>query len=60
LTAAQRGAELRAEHRQVRLHLQSRGLDLAELDLLDTQLVGDLVGVPLRARGARDDIRRSG
>ena len=45
-------AELRAEHRQVRLHAQLRRLDLAELDLLDAQLVGDLVGVR-RSESAR-------
>ncbi len=53
---AKRGAELRPEHRQVRLHAQLGRLDLAELDLLDAQLVGDLVGVPVRdVRRARDD-----
>ena len=53
--AASAGAELRPEQRQVRLDAQLGGLDLAELDLLDAQLVGDLVGVRRRARRAGDD-----
>ena len=55
---AQRRAELGPEHRQVRLHAQLGRLDLAEVDLLDAQLLGDLVGVALGARGARR--RRAG
>ena len=58
---AQRRAELRAEHRQVRLHAQLRRLDVAELDLLDAQLVGDLVGVARAPSGApATTSRRSG
>ena len=56
---AQRRAELRPEHRQVRLDAQLRRLDLAELDLLDAQLVGDLVGVR-RARARTRPRRRAG
>ena len=41
-------AELRPEHRQVRLHAQLRRLDLSEHDLLDAKLVGDLVRVRTR------------
>src|SRR5947199_364524 len=44
---AQRGAETRAEGREVRLHLQLGRLDLPELDVLDAQLVGDLISVSL-------------
>ena len=46
---AQLRAELRPEHGQVRLHAQLRRLDVAELDLLHAQLLGDLVGVALGA-----------
>ena len=49
-TSRSSSAELRAEHRQVRLHAELARLDLAELDLLDAQLVGDLVRVRSRAR----------
>ena len=47
-------AELRPEHRQVRLHAQLR-VDRVEHDLLHAHLVGDLVRVRLRARRALDD-----
>ena len=58
---AQRRAELRAEHGQVRLHAQLGRLDVAELDLLDAQLVRDLVGVRRARRGApATTSRRSG
>ena len=52
---AQLLAELRAEHRQVRLHVQLRRLDAAELDLLDAQLVAELVRMRLGERRAFDD-----
>ena len=48
-------AELRAEHRQMRLHVQLRRLDVAELDLLHAQLLAQLVGVARRERRALDD-----
>ena len=48
-------AELRAEHRQVRLHVELRRLDIAELDLLDAQLLAQLVDVPGCERRALDD-----
>ena len=44
-------AEPRPEHGQVRLHPQL-GVDVAELDLLDPELLGDLVGMR-RRRAAR-------
>ena len=47
-------AELRPERRQVRLHAQLR-VDVPELDLLDTELVGDLVGVCRGKRRTLDD-----
>ena len=47
-------AELRPEHRQVRLDAQL-GIDRAELDLLHAQLLGDLVGVRGGERRALDD-----
>ena len=48
-------AELRPEHRQVRLHPQLGRLHLAELDLLDAQLVADLVDMPAHQRRPLDD-----
>ena len=48
-------AELGAERRQVRLHVQLGRLDATELDLLDAQLVAELVRVRLRERRALDD-----
>ena len=51
---AQRRAELRAEQRQIRLHVELARLDIAELDLLHAQLLGDLVHVRLRAVCAGD------
>ena len=48
-------AELRAEHRQVRLHVQLGRLDVAELDLLHAQLVAQLVRVTRGERRALDD-----
>ena len=54
-TLAELLAELRAEHGQVRLHAQLGRLDVAELDLLHAQLVGDLVRVRRAAPAPRDD-----
>ena len=51
----QRRAELRPEHAQVRLHAQLARVDLAPLDVLDAQLLGDLVGVRARGLRAGDD-----
>ena len=48
-------AELRPEHRQVRLHVQLRRVDLAELDVLDAELLAHLPGVALGERRALDD-----
>src|SRR5204862_614078 len=48
-------AELRPEHRQVRLHAQLARVDLPELDLLDAQLLGDLVHMGGHAVGALHD-----
>ncbi len=46
--------ELRPEHGQVRLHPQL-GVDVPELDLLDAELLGDLVGVRGCERRTLDD-----
>ena len=51
----ERRAELRAEHRQIRLDAQLRRLDIAELDLLHAQLLRDLVDMPACERGTGDD-----
>src|SRR5690349_2147514 len=48
-------AELRAEHRQVRLHAQLDRLDGAELDVLHAQLVRDLLAVPVEGRTLDDE-----
>ena len=49
---AQRRAELRPQHRQVRFHPELARIDVAEFDLFHAQLLSDLVGVragPVRA-----------
>src|SRR4051812_1315510 len=48
-------SELRAQHREVRLHSQLARVDLAELDTLHAQLLGDLGGVVGDGIGALDD-----
>src|SRR5581483_12522287 len=48
-------SELRAEHRQVGLDPHVGRLYLAELDLLDAQLVADLIGVARSAAHALRD-----
>ncbi len=48
-------AELGAEHRQVRLHVQFGRVDVTELDLFHAQLLAKLVHMPPRERGALDD-----
>ena len=48
-------AELRAERRQVRLHVQLGRLDRAELDLLDAQLLTHSSAWASRERRALDD-----
>ena len=53
-------AELRPERRQVRLDVELDRLDLAELDLLDAELVGDLLEVRRSIRAPSTTSRRSG
>src|SRR6266540_5187166 len=48
-------AELRPEHRQVRLDAQLGGAHFAEFDLFHAELLADLVGVLLGARSPLDD-----
>ncbi len=47
---AQGGAELRPEHREVRLDAKLGSLDIAERHVSHTQLVCDLVRVAVRRR----------
>src|SRR4051794_4465249 len=47
--------ELRPEHAEVRLHAQVARVDIAELDVFDAQLLGDLTCVRLRIPRAGDD-----
>ena len=48
-------AELRPEHREIRLDAKLARLDLAERDLLDTKLLGDLVHMGPNQQCALDD-----